>query len=147
VGSGYRLLVRLWLLGLPAWGVICLRWRTYTREQRRLKPLLFFPLLAGASAIFVFSSFYFNPAAFLLPLVPLMRLAYTDYRSHRLQATVEMLLSLAVFVIALIQPAPEGSWSSPYNYAGGAVTAGLLLAWWAGRAPSSKLRVLHNGTL
>jgi hypothetical protein len=123
----------LWLLGLPAWGVICLRWKNYTRQQRTTASLLFLPLLAGASAIFVVTSFFFNPAAFLMPLVPLVRLVKPDYRSRWLQALAEVLLSLAVVAVAVFQPAPEGAWSSPYNYAGGAVSAGLLMAWWANR--------------
>jgi hypothetical protein len=138
----------LWLLGLPAWGVICLRWKNYTRQQRTTTSLLFLPLLAGASVILVVTSFYFNPAAFLMPLVPLIRLAFPDYRPRRLQVFAEVLLSLAVVAVAVFQPAPEGAWSSPYNYAGGAVTAGLLMAWWANHDhTTSKRRMLHNGAV
>ena len=63
--------------------------------------------------IFVVTSFYFNPAAFLMPLVPLIRLAYPDYRPRRLQVSAEVLLSLAVVAVAAFQPAPDGAWSSP----------------------------------
>lgn len=137
-----------WLLGLPAWGLICLRWRFYTRQQRTAKSLLFVPLLAGASVIFVVTSFYFNPAAFLMPVVPMVRLAHPDYRPHPLQVSAEVLLSVAVVAVAIFQPAPEGAWSSPYSYAGGAVTAGLLMAWWANRDhTTSKRRMLHNGAV
>ena len=138
----------LWLLGLPAWGVICLRWKNYTRQQRTTMSLWFLPLLAGASVIFVVTSFYFNPAAFLMPLVPLIRLAFPDYRPRRLQVFAEVLLSVAVVAVAVFQPAPEGAWSSPYNYAGGAVTAGLLMAWWANHdRTTSERRMLHNGAV
>ena len=107
--------------------------------------LLFLPLLGGASVIFVVTSFYFNPAAFLMPLVPLIRLAYPDYRPRRLQVSAEVLLSLAVVAVAAFQPAPDGAWSSPYNYAGGPVTAGLLMARWANRDhTTSKRRMPHN---
>lgn len=122
----------LWLLGTPAWGLLCHGWKDYGRQEKKSKMLLFLPIFVGASTIFVVSSFYFNPAAFVAPLIPLLSLARSD-RPSSLQFSVEMLLSLVVVSVALLQPEPPGTWSSPYNYAGGALSAGLLMAWWANR--------------
>jgi hypothetical protein len=86
-------------------------------------------------------------AVFLLPLIPI-RLAYPDFRAHRAQTSVEVLLSVAAVVLALMLPAPEGSWSSPLTHAGGASAAGLMIVFWAQGFPrrSARLR-LNNGAI
>ncbi|WP_181762607.1 hypothetical protein [Pseudarthrobacter sp. B4EP4b] len=38
---------------------------------------------------------------------------------------------MAAIVVAFAIPTPEGSWSAPWTYAGGAATAGLMIAFGA----------------
>jgi hypothetical protein len=85
---------------------------------------------------------------FLLPIIPLVRLAYPEYRARPLQAAVEAVLAVAAIVIAFAIPTPKGSWSSPWTYAGGAATAGLMIAYWAWRLPRrSRHRQIDNGAI
>ena len=140
-----------WLLGLPAWGLLLSRW-TPENKLPAVRVLKFLALLVLGLAIFMLNGFIglflvFSLAIFLLPLVPI-RLAYPDFRAHLLQTGVEVLLSVAAVVLALILPAPEGSWSSPLIHAGGAAAAGLMIAFWAQGIPrrSAKLR-LNDGVM
>lgn len=57
------------------------------------------------------------------------------YRTSPLQATLEVLLAVAAVVVAVALPTPEGSWSSTWMHAGGAATAGLMIAFWARGIP------------
>lgn len=138
-----------WLLGLPASGLLLSRW---TPESRLpvLKVLKFFGLLVLGLVIFMFSGIFpfFSLGLFLLPIIPLVRLAHPDYRARPLQAGVEVLLGLAVVVVAFMIPTPEGAWSSPWGHAGGAATAGLMIAFWARGLPRrSKHIQLNNGAI
>lgn len=138
-----------WLLGLPAWGLLLSRW---TPESRLpvLKVLTFFGLLVLGLAIFMFNGIFpfFSLGLFLLPIIPLVRLAYPDYRPRPLQAGVEILLGLAVVVVAFTIPTAEGAWSSPWVHAGGAATAGLMIAFWARGLPRPSKRLqLNNGAI
>jgi hypothetical protein len=71
-------------------------------------------LLVLGLVIFTFNGIFppFSIGRFLLPIIPLVRLAYPEYRARPLQAAVEALLGLAVVVVAFAIPTPEGSWSS-----------------------------------
>ncbi|MBT2248225.1 hypothetical protein JHV56_05870 [Arthrobacter sp. BHU FT2] len=138
-----------WLLGLPAWGLLLSRW---TPESRLpvLKVLKFFGLLVLGLVIFMFSGIFpfFSLGLFLLPIIPLVWLAYPDYRTRPLQAGVDVLLGLAVVVVAFMIPTPEGAWSSPWVHAGGAATAGLMIAFWARGLPRRSKRLqLNNGAI
>lgn len=140
-----------WLLGLPAWGLLLSRW-TPENKLPVVRVLKFLALLVLGLAIFMLNGsigifLLFSLAIFLLPLVPI-RLAYPDFRAHLLQTGVEVLLSVAAVVLALILPTPEGSWSSPLIHAGGAAAAGLMIAFWAQGIPrrSAKLR-LNDGVI
>lgn len=123
----------LWLLGLPAWAIICQRWPRFTRRQRITQPSLFVLILAGASLMFVLSGFYVpNFSAFLLPLLPIVLLVSSQsYRLQPWRAAVEITLSVAVVATSLLLP--DLGWGSPVGFAGGAVLAGVLMALWAGR--------------
>ena len=135
-----------WLLGLPAWGLLLSRW---TAEHRLsgVQVLKFMGLLMLGLLIFTFNVVFvvFSPGLFLLPVIPLVRLAYPEYRARTLQAVVEILLGVAVVVVAFAIPTPEGWWSSLSIYAGGAATAGLMIAFWA-RGPSRRLQ-LNDGAI
>ena len=138
-----------WLLGLPAWGLLLSRW---TPESRLpvLKILKFFGLLVLGLVIFMFNGVFpfFSLGLFLLPIIPMVRLAYPDYRARPLQAGVEVLLGLAVVVVAFMIPTPEGAWSSPWVHAGGAATAGLMIAFWARGLPRRSVRLQRdNGAI
>ena len=136
LGTGYW--GGLWLLGLPAWAVICRDWSSYTRRQRFLRPLIFLLLLAAASAIFVVASIYPNFSAFLFPLIPLTHLADPRYRAGTVQAVAELVLSIAVIAVALAQP--SNGWAWPPSFAGGAVLGcGLVLAGTLHWAPARHL--------
>lgn len=136
-----------WLLGLPAWGILLSRW-TPEDKLPLVRVLKFLALLVLGLAIFILNGFigiflvFSLGAIFLLPVVPI-RLAYPDFRAHLLQTSVEVLLSLAAVVLALLLPTPEGSWSSPFSQAGGAAAAGLIIAFWAPGIPrrSARLRI------
>jgi len=134
-----------WLLGLPAWGLLLSRW---TPENRLpvLMVLKFFGLLVLGLVIFMFNGIFpfFSLGLFLLPIIPIVRLAYPDYRAHPLQAGVEVLLGLAVVMVALMIPTPEGAWSSPWVHAGGAATAGLMIAFWSRGLPRRSMRLQRN---
>lgn len=100
--------------------------------------LMFLGLLVLGMLIFTFNVIYpvFSLGLFLLPVIPLVRLAYPEYRARPLQAAIEVLLAVAAVVIAFVLPTPEGSWASPWTYAGGAATAGLMIAYSARGHPA-----------
>ena len=136
-----------WLLGLPAWGLMLTRW-TSENPLRVLQVLKFLGLLVLGLVIFTFNVIYPIPSLglFVLPVIPLVRLAYPEYRARPLQAAVEILLGLVTVVAAFAVPTPEGSWSSPWTLAGGAATAGLMIAFWARGLPrrSRRLKLNHG---
>jgi len=138
-----------WLLGLPAWGLMLSRW-TSANALRAVDVLKFLGLLVLGLAVFMFNIIWvvFSLGLFLLPIIPLVRLAYPEYRARPLQAAVEVVLAVAAVVVAFAIPTPEGSWSSPWMYAGGAATAGLMITYWAWRLPRrSRRRQLNNGAI
>ncbi|TLM86295.1 hypothetical protein FDW83_00600 [Pseudarthrobacter sp. NamE2] len=126
-----------WLLGLPAWGLLLTRW-TPENPLPAVRVLKFLGLLLLGMTIFTFNNIIYpvpSLGLFLLPIIPLVRLADPEYWVRPLQAAVEVLLAVTAVVIAFTIPTPEGSWSSPWIYAGGAATAGLMIAWWARGLP------------
>lgn len=125
-----------WLLGLPAWGLLLSRW-TPENPLPAVQVLKFLGLLVLGMTIYTFNIMWviFSLGLFLLPIIPLVRLAHPGYRAKPLQAATEVLLAVAALVVAFATPTPEGSWSSPWIYAGGAATAGLIIAWWARGLP------------
>lgn len=138
-----------WLLGLPAWGLLLSRW---TRESPLpvVQVLKFLGLLVLGLVIFTFNVIYpvFSLGLFLLPIVSLIRLAYPEYRARQLQAAVEILFAVAAAAIALAIQTPEGSWSSPWTYAGGAATVGLMIVLWARGIPRRSRRLqLNDGAI
>ena len=138
-----------WLLGLPAWGLLLNRW-TMANPLRTVDVLKFFGLLVLGMVVFTFNIIWviFSLGLFLLPIVPLVRLAHPEYRARPLQAAVEVLLAVASVIIAFAIPTPEGSWSSPWVYAGGAATAGLIITDWAWSVPRRSRRPqLNNGAI
>ncbi|TLM73127.1 hypothetical protein [Pseudarthrobacter sp. NamB4] len=138
-----------WLLGLPAWGLLLSRW-TPENPLPAVQVLKFLGLLLLGMTIFTFNIIYPIPSLglFLLPVIPLVRLTDPEYRARPLQASVEVLLALTAVVIAFAIPSPEGSWSSPWVYAGGAATAGLMIAWWARGLPRRSRRThLRDGDI
>lgn len=138
-----------WLLGLPAWGLLLSR-STTTNPLRAVDVLKFLGLLVLGLAVFTFNIIWvvFSLGLLLLPLIPLVRLAYIEYRARPLQAAVEVLLAVAAVVIAFVISTPEGSWSSPWMYAGGAATAGLMITYWAWSLPRRSRRPqLNNGAI
>jgi len=138
-----------WLLGLPAWGLMLSR-STTTNPLRAVDVLKFLGLLVLGLAVFTFNIIWviFSLGLFLLPIVPLARLAYPEYRARPQQAAVEVVLAVAAVLVAFAIPTPEGSWSSPWMYAGGAATAGLMITYWAWRLPRrSRRRQLNNGAI
>ncbi|WP_139386207.1 hypothetical protein [Arthrobacter sp. P2b] len=138
-----------WLLGLPAWGLLLSR-STTANPLRAVDVLKFLGLLVLGLAVFTFSIIWviFSLGLFLLPIIPLVRLAYPEYWATPLQATVEVVPAVAAVIVAFAIPTPEGSWSSPWVYAGGAATAGLMITYWAWRLPRrSRRRQLNNGAI
>lgn len=135
LGTGYW--GGLWLLGLPAWAIICRRWRSYGRGRQAGKLALFVALLAAASLFFVLYGFYPIFGLALLALVPAVPLAHfiasPGYRRRPLQAATEFLLSCAVVIVALTLP--DLGWTSPEGFASAGVLVGLLMAGRAGRRP------------
>ena len=136
-----------WLLGLPAWGLLLSQW-TPENSLRIGRLLEFLGLLVLGLTIFTFNAIYpiLSLGLFLLPVIPVVRLAYSEYRARPLQAAVELVLGIATVVIALAIPTPEGSWSSPWTLAGGGATVGLLIAYWALRIPKRSRRLQLNDT-
>lgn len=130
-----------WLLGLPAWGLLLSRW-TPENPLRVLQLLKFLGLLVFGLVIFTFNVIYPIPSLglFLLPVIPIIRLAYPGYRVRPLQAAVEVLLGVASIVIAFEIPSPEYSWSSLWSLAGGAATVGLMIAFWVRGLPRRSRR-------
>ena len=137
-----------WLLGLPAWGLLLSRWAPGHRLPV-VQVLKFLAVLVLGLVVFMFTGFtvVFSLAVFLLPLLAI-RLACPNFRAHRAQAGVEVLLAVAAVALALMLPAQEGAWTSPFIHAGGAATAGLMTAFAARDVPrrSARLR-LNNGAL
>ena len=130
-----------WLLGLPAWGLLLSRW-TPENPLKVGQLLKFQGLLVLGLIVFKLNAIYPIPSLglFLLPVIPLVRLAYPDYRARPLQAAVEILLGIATVWIVFAIPTPEGAWSSPWTYARGAATVGLMVAYWARGVPSPSPR-------
>jgi hypothetical protein len=90
----------------------------------------------------------FSFTVFLLPAIPLVRLAYPGYRARRLQVVMEVLRAVAAVVVAVAIPTPEGTWAGPWMYAGGAATSGLIMAYWAAHVPRPSPRLkLNNGAV
>ena len=138
-----------WLLGLPAWGLLLSRWAPENPLQA-VHVMKFLGLLVLGLVIFMFNPVLvvFSPGLFLLPIIPLVRLAYPAYRARPVQAAGEVLLGFAVVVVGFAIPTPEGSWSSPWIHAGGAATAGLMIAFWARALPHRSGRPrLNNGAV
>ncbi|MBE4720505.1 hypothetical protein DAD99_20895 [Pseudarthrobacter sp. AB1] len=135
-----------WLLALPAWGRLLSRW---TAESTLLMGQVL-KLLGSwvlGLVIFAFTGFilvFFGLTVFLLPFIPLIRLRNPAYRGRPTQATVEILLAMAAVVVAVALPTPEGAYSAPWMYSGGAATAGLMIAYWASRIPDRSSRVRSN---
>jgi hypothetical protein len=133
LGAGYW--GGLWLLGLPAWAIICRRWGAWDRRQQAVKPVLFVAALIASALFFVLSGFYpvFGPVLLAaVPMVsPVLFIASHAYRRQPLRAAAEFLLSCAVVAVALALP--SSSWLSPPGLAAAAVLTGLLMAVWAGR--------------
>jgi hypothetical protein len=121
-----------WLVGLPAWVLLCRRWSEYRPRQRVLEVLGFVVLYAGAALVFVLSIYLPNPVALLLPLVPAARLYFDALPvSRNMPALVGLVLSVGLLVLVLLQP--QGDWGAPWSYAGAAVTGVLILASYTGR--------------
>jgi hypothetical protein len=138
-----------WLLGLPAWGLLLSKW-TPENPLKVLQVLQFLGLLVLGLAIFTLNVIYPFPSLglFLLPVIPLIRLAYPEYRARPLQAAVEVLLGAATVAAAFAIPTPEGSWSSPGTLAGGGATVGLMIAFWARGLPRrSQRRQLNKAVI
>jgi hypothetical protein len=138
-----------WLLGLPAWGLLLSRWTPGNPLKFGLL-VKFMGLLVLGLVIFTFNGTFtpFSIGLFLLPIIPLVHLAYPEHRARPLQAAVEVLLGLAVVVIAFAIPTPEGSWSSSWIHAGGAATAGLMITFWAQGLPRRSSRPqLNDGAI
>ena len=57
---------------------------------------------------------------------------------------MEVILAGTAVVVAFAAPTPEGSWSSPSTYAGGAATVGLMIAFWARGLPHRSRRPQLN---
>jgi len=138
-----------WMLGLPAWGLLLCRW-TPQSPLPVVQVLKFLGLLVLGLVTFTFNVIYpvFSLGLFLLPIVSLVRLAHPEYRSGPLQAAFEILLAGAAVWTAFAIPTPEGSWSSPWTYAGGAATIGLMIAFWAKGIPRRARRLqLNDGAI
>ena len=125
-------------MGLPAWGLLLTRCtgenRLHPVQLLKFLGLLVLGLLVLGLAMFTFNAIYpfFSPGLFLLPVIPLIRLsAHLRSLSGWLQAAVEILLAVAAVWLAFAVPTPEGSWSSPWAYAGGAATVSLMISFWA----------------
>lgn len=97
-----------WLLGLPAWVLLLTRW-TPENQLRATKVLAFLGLLVLGMVIFTFNIIWmvFSFTVFLLPAIPLIRLAYPEYRARRLQAGTEVLLAVAAVMVAVMIPTPK----------------------------------------
>ena len=134
-----------WLLGLPAWGLLLSRWKPGS-PLGLVQVLKFLGLLVLGLVVFMFNFIFpvVSLGLFLLLIIPSLRLAYSEYRARPLQAAVEVLLGLAVVVVAFAIPTPEGSWSSSWIHAGGAATAGLMIAFWARGLPRRSNRLQLN---
>lgn len=107
-------------------------------------------LLVLGMAIFTFNIIWvvFSLGLFLLPVIPVIRLAYHEYSARPLQVVAEILLAVVAVVVAFAIPTPDGSWSSPWIHAGGAATAGLMIAFWARGLPHRSRRLqLNDGAI
>jgi hypothetical protein len=138
-----------WLLGLPAWGLVLSRWTPET-PLRPGQLLQFAGLWVLGLVILTFSGIWpiYSLGLFLLPIIPLIRLAYPEYRARPLQAGAEVFLAVAEVVVSFAIPTPEGAWVSPWIYAGGAATAGLIIAFWARGLPRRSRRTqLNDGVI
>jgi len=135
-----------WLLGLPSWGLLLSRW-TSESPLRVLDVLKFLGLLVLGLVIFTFNAVYPIPSVglFVLPVIPLIRLAYPEYRARPLQAAVEVLIGIVTVPLAFAVPSSEYSWSTPWTLAGGAATAGLMIAYWARGVHRQARRTQLNG--
>ncbi|RJT75625.1 hypothetical protein D6T63_17540 [Arthrobacter cheniae] len=130
IGGGYW--AAFWLVGLPAWVMLCQRWSRYRLRRKFLEVLGFAGLYAGASLLFALCVYLPNPAALLLPLVPAAQLYFGALPVQRnLPALIGLVLSVGLVVLAALQP--DADWGAPWSYAGAAVTGVLILASYTGR--------------
>lgn len=121
-----------WLLGLPGWGPLLSRW-TPRNPLNPLRAIQFLGFLVLGLAVFTLNALYplLSVGLFLLPVIPLFRLAQHQYRREPLRTAAAVLAGCVAVACALSLPTPEGAWSSPWTLAGGSATTGLLLALWA----------------
>lgn len=132
ISGGYW--AAFWLVGLPAWVLLCQRWSKYRLRRKFLEVLGFAALYAGASLLFALSVYLPNPAALLLPLVPAAQLYLGALPTKRnFPALIGLALSVGLVVLAALQP--EANWGAPWSHAGAAVTGVLILASYTGRRP------------
>jgi len=94
---GRRLAARPARLGL------LLSWWTPEDQLKPVQLLKFLRLIVLGLVIFTFNVIYpvFSLGLFLLPIIPLARLAYSEYRARLLQAAAEVLLAITAVVLAL----------------------------------------------
>lgn len=128
----------LWLLGLPAWAMLCLNWASPLR--RRVSKLVLFPLgLVAAGIVFALSGSLLAPiiapALYLLLPALVVRFMVRPDRPRWSKLGVEGLLAVLLILAATFLP--TGDWSSATAYAGGALVTGIFLAVWAGRDSTS----------
>ncbi|MFF1253505.1 hypothetical protein ACFVYC_13525 [Pseudarthrobacter sp. NPDC058329] len=78
--------------------------------------LAFLGVRVPGMAIFNFNIIWvvFSLGLFLLPVIPLIRLAYPGYSARPLQTGAEILLAVVAVVMAFVIPTPEKSRSSPW---------------------------------
>jgi hypothetical protein len=132
VGGG--LAAAFWLVGLPAWILLCRRWSGYRALKKVLEVLGFLGLYAVAALLLSLTVFVPNPVVLLLPLVPAARLYSGALPALRnLPALIELILSVGLVVLAFV--APQDAWTPAWSTAGGIVTGVLMLAWFTGRRP------------
>ncbi len=123
-----------WLVGLPAWVLLCRRWSGYRPLRKVLEVLGFLGLYAVAALLLSLTVFLPNPVALLLPLVPAARLFLGALPALRnVPALIELVLSVGLVVLAFMPP--QDAWTSAWSTAGGIVTGVLMLAWYTGRRP------------
>lgn len=68
------------------------------------------------------------------------------FRCPRHSAAAEVLLAVAAVVFAFALVTPEGSWSSPWRYAGGAATVSVMITFRSRRLLPRRLQ-LNNGAI
>ncbi|RJT96592.1 hypothetical protein D6T65_15780 [Arthrobacter frigidicola] len=126
VGGGFFWAVA-WILGLTAWGLLSGE-ASGPRPDHYARGFAWFTLgLIGAALLLLLTVFVPNIAAYILAVIPVIKLLLGVYSDNRFQGLCEISLGAALLVLIFVHGGALGA--QEVSAAGVAATAGIGLVW------------------